>query len=599
MTDPYILAVVSGKGGVGKTMLSVAIASELSRGVRTLLIDLDFFNRGLTGLLAPIEESKVVCKVGKPGFLTQRSSIDKNISEHKEEVWNIIEVETNLFQIRYGDLTEDEIRKFETYNVAQISSFLHEFIETAAKRCGCDAVVLDCHGGPDNSSFAACQIANDALLVSEPDRITLYGTLNFIRQFNSSRSADMKAANFHLVFNKVVPAFTTMFLNRFYRNYLSDEFDQKPLLAIFPLEVHLTKEFEKAPFLTTVYPTSLLARKTRVLLYDLLHENYGNFLTQSIRNRFEIFRIFIRRTLGRPFFLFNFDFVMPAIVWGVIFVAGVTALNNLFFTDRLRMSKEALKVIVHIIALQEVTENSGKFFKDRKEEKEFITYSTAIIESKEYKKANRILTFSNRSYDISSKALRVRLPMDMSGVKTIEFIDNISTYRVAGSYQSRFELNMAILDTRNEVLFFIIFLKYIIEEYGPYFLLAAAIWFLVAILMKFHNQLDVQMTYFFRQKSKIFGISILILLVALWWLPSLGVGLLVHQIALWKELKISIPLTVVSVSILAFVMLNFSYRGVYEWKLEGRNVEGFSRLLFVIVITLNIIYAYLAHEFPS
>ena len=47
---PLILAVASGKGGVGKTMLTVACAYELSLGGPTLVIDLDFFNRGLSGL---------------------------------------------------------------------------------------------------------------------------------------------------------------------------------------------------------------------------------------------------------------------------------------------------------------------------------------------------------------------------------------------------------------------------------------------------------------------------------------------------------------------------------------------------------------------
>lgn len=46
-----LISIVSGKGGVGKTMLAVAVARELSTNVRTLIVDLDFFNRGLTGLM--------------------------------------------------------------------------------------------------------------------------------------------------------------------------------------------------------------------------------------------------------------------------------------------------------------------------------------------------------------------------------------------------------------------------------------------------------------------------------------------------------------------------------------------------------------------
>jgi len=48
---PLVVSFVSGKGGVGKTMLAVAFARQLSKKGKTLLLDLDYFNRGLTGLL--------------------------------------------------------------------------------------------------------------------------------------------------------------------------------------------------------------------------------------------------------------------------------------------------------------------------------------------------------------------------------------------------------------------------------------------------------------------------------------------------------------------------------------------------------------------
>ena len=48
---PPILCVASGKGGVGKTSISLCVASEIAETTRVLLIDLDYFNRGATGLL--------------------------------------------------------------------------------------------------------------------------------------------------------------------------------------------------------------------------------------------------------------------------------------------------------------------------------------------------------------------------------------------------------------------------------------------------------------------------------------------------------------------------------------------------------------------
>ena len=63
---PLILAVASGKGGVGKTMLTVACAYEFSLGGATLVIDLDFFNRGLSGLFRGRRD---VGLIARPRFL--------------------------------------------------------------------------------------------------------------------------------------------------------------------------------------------------------------------------------------------------------------------------------------------------------------------------------------------------------------------------------------------------------------------------------------------------------------------------------------------------------------------------------------------------
>jgi len=325
--DPLIIAVVSGKGGVGKTMLSVAIANELAKARPTLLIDLDFFNRGVTGLMATLRHGHTGCVVQKPSFLRSQEA-DPKIPDDKADdtEWKVVNIKRDFWFLDYPDLTESEIRKFETIDVGALTTALSEFATSAMKAAGCDCVVLDCHGGPDNSSFAACLIAHRSLLVSEPDRITLFGTLNFLRQLWSV-SGDRKA-ELHMVFNKVVPAFSSAFLTRFYDRYLKAEFGGRPLLATYPLEVYLTKEFERTPFLTDVYPTSLLARKTRILLRDLLSGSANGYLTPRIRNLWAVTRHFYRNSLGKSAFLFDTNFIMPTVVAGVIFAAAVFFLQS-------------------------------------------------------------------------------------------------------------------------------------------------------------------------------------------------------------------------------------------------------------------------------
>ena len=318
--DRLILSVVSGKGGVGKTMLSVAIANELAKEKRTLLIDLDFFNRGLTGLMDTLKiKAPLANPIRKPTFLQRSESPPSPVETSQEDSWNVVKVKKGLWYVDYPDLGTDDIRKFEYCEIHELTKSISEFVERAAAIAGCDCVVLDCHGGPDNSSFAACLLADHTILVSEPDRITLFGTLNFVRQFWSVTGK--KDADIHLLFNKIVPAFTSRFLERFYRRQLMQDFGGRRLLAMYPIEPHLTKEFEITPFLTDVFPTSMLARKTRVLLYDLLAEKEKWQLTRSMDGIGALRRYFIRQSLGKPSLILHIPFI-GAIIVGVIITFG-------------------------------------------------------------------------------------------------------------------------------------------------------------------------------------------------------------------------------------------------------------------------------------
>jgi MinD-like ATPase involved in chromosome partitioning or flagellar assembly len=181
-------------------------------------------------------------------------------------------------------------------DVHSLGKALCAFVMNMSGITDCNIAVFDCHGGPDNTSFAACINAHHTIIVSEPDRVTLYGTLNFIRRLQEMNLE--RAAQPHLVFNKVIPDFIARFLIRFYNEYLKENFNDNPLLAVYPLEVDLTKEFEKTPFLTSVYPTSQLAEKTRFLLYDLLVAKNRHLLPPAIANLGYLNRMFHEYYMG-------------------------------------------------------------------------------------------------------------------------------------------------------------------------------------------------------------------------------------------------------------------------------------------------------------
>jgi hypothetical protein len=235
------------------------------------------------------------------------------------------------------------MQRFETLDVNLLKDSLQTFIQEASEKCQCECVVLDCHGGPDNSSFAACLFADYSLMVSEPDRITFYGTLNFLRQLK--RIGGEQQVNLHLVFNKVVPAFSGLFLRSLYNRLIREHFSGRPLLAIFPLEVYLTKEFEKTPFLTGVYPYSWLAKKARTLLCDLMLKDHADKLPPSIRAIPKWVRAYTRLSLGKQFPLFNMNVVMLTVVGVVVFLALVAlSLSQFFPTQRQRFQSEVARI---------------------------------------------------------------------------------------------------------------------------------------------------------------------------------------------------------------------------------------------------------------
>jgi cellulose biosynthesis protein BcsQ len=330
---PLVLAIASGKGGVGKTMLTVACAYELSLGGPTLVIDLDFFNRGLSGLFRGRKE---IGLIARPRFLDPAEG-------PPAPPWSVVEVEHQLYHIAYPDLVPDELLRLENRTPEDLAHDLRDLIQRAGQLCGARSIVLDCHGGPDHTSFAAALLADHTLLISEPDRITLHGTLNFLRQLQ--RGADPAHADVRLVFNKIVPGFRTPFLYRFYDQSLRETFGGKDLLGIFPLELPLSKAFEETPLITRSYPYSLFARKMRVLILDLLGERARHYLAPSAPTLPNWVRSYRRRTLGRIPWLIDQNVILQFMIFAVFVFVVVGFVNQRFVAGQQGVLEKALILI--------------------------------------------------------------------------------------------------------------------------------------------------------------------------------------------------------------------------------------------------------------
>ena len=304
-TSPTIIAFMSGKGGVGKTMLAVAAARELSLAQGTLILDFDFFNRGLSGLM-----SRGVAKfrTSPPALFRDQCALH----------WEAREVASNLYTVAFPDTGNLKLTELADHDVNHLASQLTGWINELCAKLNCKTVVLDCHGGPDALSFASAIIAHKTLLISEPDRITMYGTLHFLRRL---AYLSIDSTNVHLVFNKVVESFTSRFLFKTYNEHLRTYFNDKPLLAAFPLELYLTKRFEHDAFVTDDFPGSMLARKVQVMLADLLGRSDAGVVSERARRIPRLVAYWWKHSFGRTPKILELDFVMTlSAVTLVVFV---------------------------------------------------------------------------------------------------------------------------------------------------------------------------------------------------------------------------------------------------------------------------------------
>lgn len=266
-----VLAVASGKGGVGKTLVATGLAESLaSMGEKVLLLDLDFFNRGLTGMVAG--EDAEGQGVRPPRFLSFPPGTLWTLGNPDPVLGDRLSV------VQFPDLDSDNLEAASKTGLATVVSDLAEFIEEAAKLCEATHVVLDCHGGPDRLSFAACTLAHHAILVSEPDEVALHGLLNFVRMYESATGLPPK--HFHLLYNKVPEGISAAFLRVTYVRKLPAATAGTPpslqewlggneLLTAVPLDTTLIEPRPDLLFPTLLNPWCPLAQKCRAIVHEL------------------------------------------------------------------------------------------------------------------------------------------------------------------------------------------------------------------------------------------------------------------------------------------------------------------------------------------
>jgi cellulose biosynthesis protein BcsQ len=274
--SPPIVSFVSGKGGVGKSSLALSLAYEMSQYARILFVDLDYFNSGATGLLME--------SIDLPSEI-QGTSMVKFITDHEAVRENPpyafpLQSNSRFFFSPSPDYDGELWQRLGTLDILQVRDRLTAGISSLSMAIHAEVVVIDAHGGPDVLSLVAASVSNRTVVVTEPDKITIHGTLNFLLALNEFAKRYSFHGSIDLLFNRISRAFDYQTVESVFRiicdgftktEPISANLNQESPIAAFPFDANIFEHYGKSPFVSELLPESLFAKKIEALATDLFH----------------------------------------------------------------------------------------------------------------------------------------------------------------------------------------------------------------------------------------------------------------------------------------------------------------------------------------
>jgi cellulose biosynthesis protein BcsQ len=313
-TPPKCISFVSGKGGVGKTFVAANFAFCCSLSMKVLLLDCDFQNQGLTGLFA--------------GYLTRSmtGAYDWLLGEQRLSATDFIEIRPNLcFLPAFSDMRRQEIDWASHRKYAIVNRF-RSVIKEAVGQLGIDLVILDCHGGLDELSFASHVASDLTIIVTEADRVTFNGTLELLEFYLGGRQMmakevqyarcvgtddlaidrEVTPTHFVFLFNRIVNRLDyNLFAKKIQEEFIKNIPDLRKSVfdtVFLPSDSLAVRSFSEYPFFIEIVPETMLAKKIAILFKSLFPD-----MSELIRrvpqwtslNRRQA-EIKIRRYVGSP-----------------------------------------------------------------------------------------------------------------------------------------------------------------------------------------------------------------------------------------------------------------------------------------------------------
>ena len=239
--SPQIISVSAGKGGVGKTLISVNLARTLSwSGKRVLLVDMDLYNRGSTTLVAepPITGKITVAGLMEMAHDTRITRLRKTIAE--TELAEAKDDEGNPIPLYLipSTITNSIVDwAHHTYAIEQLRDFMGKVVREVATKYDIECVVFDCRPGPEPLFLAAAGISTEIILVTEADIVTLNGNINLYSYLSNVYKENSEVLrNVRFVINRIPKGQDIDHIEQRYMKRLYDLFKTRPVLASIPFE---------------------------------------------------------------------------------------------------------------------------------------------------------------------------------------------------------------------------------------------------------------------------------------------------------------------------------------------------------------------------
>lgn len=263
--EPKSFAIVSGKGGSGKTLVAVAMAQALANlQYKILLVDADFGTGGLTYYLTFTVFSNSRIGLSEFHHTEQAFSLDGMICSPRPESLDRNEELGLVRLVPTGDQ-----RAIEPLDGQTLQRMMNDILQEAATEF--DYIIVDCRGGIDPQSIGVCSSCDAIVIVAETDATSIQATQHLVDVLSKN---DLKRKVRGFVLNKVMddPIPLAKAATSFFRS---------EYLGSIPFDIDATRcyiqgELPKA--------SSLFSRHVRYSLSNLLQSARSYRVTRILRS---------------------------------------------------------------------------------------------------------------------------------------------------------------------------------------------------------------------------------------------------------------------------------------------------------------------------